>query len=138
MNPATRSFSPRAYAGYWLAALLAISQLYNAARVALDPVAYATYMGVPLAAVADAGWVWIYASRALFMGLLAGWLLWRSEFGVLRVMALLALVMPAADFYRVLQAQGSSLTLARHALIGAVLVAAWWALGRLQQRVVAN
>ncbi len=138
MNPGTRSFNPRAHAGYWLAALLAVSQLYNAVRVALDPIAFASYMGVPLAAAADAGWVWIYAGRALFMGLFAAWLLWRSEFRVLRVMAMLALVMPAGDFYQVFQAQGPHLTLARHALVGAVLVAAWWALGRLQQRAAAH
>jgi len=54
-------------AGFWLALAMVVSQLVNALRVALDPVGFAVYMGVPLATASDIGWVNIYGLRALFL-----------------------------------------------------------------------
>jgi hypothetical protein len=66
----------------------------------------------------------------LFLGLFAGFLLWTRQYRVLASMALIAVVMPLGDFWLVWQQDGSTFTLARHALIAAALVAAWFFLGR--------
>ncbi len=117
--------------GFWLALALALSQLSNAVRVAFGSHAYSAYMGLPLANPQDAAWVSVYALRALFMGSFAGYLLLTHQYRILSVMALFALVMPLGDFYLVWNAGGSATTLARHALIAVVLVAAWISLARL-------
>ena len=67
--------------GFWLAVLLALSQLVNAVRVLFGPVDYGSYMGLPLAADADASWVYVYALRAAFLGSFAGFLLWTAPGG---------------------------------------------------------
>lgn len=127
-RPAWRSI------GFWLAAALALSQLTNALRVSFGAAAYSDYMGLPLTSPEDASWVVVYALRALFMGSFAGYLLVTQRYQVLSMMALLALVMPLGDFYLVWEAGGSTGTLARHALIAGVLVAAWLSLGRLARQ----
>ncbi len=120
--------------GFWLALALALSQLANAIRVSFGAMDYSVYMGLPLQNADDVSWVFVYALRALFLGSFAGYLLWRQHYAVLRAMALFAIVMPIGDFYLVWAAQGSTGTLARHALIAAVLLAAWFSLGALVHR----
>jgi hypothetical protein len=130
MNSSQTPFRPFRNVGFWLVLLLAASQLSNAFRVALDAPAFSNYMGLPLHDFADASWVHVYALRALFLGLFAGFLLWTRQYRVLASMALIAVVMPLGDFWLVWQQDGSTFTLARHALIAAALVAAWFFLGR--------
>jgi len=120
--------------GFWLALALALSQLSNAVRVALGVQEYSAYMGLPLVSGEDSSWVYVYALRALFMGVFAGYLLIKRHYQVMSAMALFAIVMPAGDFYLVWQADGSAGTLFRHALIAAVLVAAWISLDQLARR----
>lgn len=126
---AVRSF------GFWLALILALSQLLNALRVMLGAIDYGAYMGLPLAAAADAAWIHVYALRALFLGSFAAFLLLTRRYRVLGYMALFAVVMPIGDFTLVWLAQGSNATLARHALIALVLVAAAASLMRLARRI---
>ncbi len=125
-------------AGFWLALVLALSQLANAVRVLLDPVAYSAYMGLPLNDHVDAAWVHVYALRALFLGTFAGFLLFTAQYRVLSSMALIAIAMPIGDFWLVWQANGAAATLARHALIAIVLIAAWYSLRRLADRIAAT
>lgn len=128
------SFNAMRSVGFWLAVALALSQWGNALRVVLGPVAYGDYMGLPLSAESDAAWVYVYALRALFLGSFAFFLLLTRRYGVLGHMAVIAVVMPIGDFILVLLAHGSNATLARHALIACVLVAAAISLRRLAQR----
>jgi hypothetical protein len=101
--------------GPWMAALLALSQLVNAARAVLDPGGFAAFLGLPLATPADGGFVLVYALRAAFLGLFALLLIFQRRFVVLKWFALLAVVMPAGDFLLTLQAGAPTATVARHA-----------------------
>ena len=120
--------------GFWLAVTLALSQLANAVRVVLGPIAYGDYMGLPLSADSDVAWIYVYALRAFFIGGFAAFLLLTRQYRVLGNMALIAVVMPIGDFTLVWMAHGATATLARHALIAAVLLAAAFSLKRLARR----
>ena len=136
MTISTRTtINPMKSLGYWLAVALALSQWLNALRAAMGPVAYGDYMGLPLSAESDSAWIYVYALRALFLGSFAAFLLLSGQFRVLSRMALIAIVMPVGDFILVWLAHGSNATLARHALIAGVLVAAWLSLGQLARRI---
>ena len=84
--------------GVWMATLLALSQLANAIRAVLNPAGFASNLGLPLEVQADAGFVFVYALRATFLGLFALFLIARREFAVLKWFALLAVLMPLGDF----------------------------------------
>ena len=101
--------------GPWMAALLALSQILNAARAAIDSAGFAAYFGLPLASPIDAGLVQVYGLRAAFLGLFAMFLLARREFVVLKWFALLAVVMPVGDLMLTLRAGAPTTTVARHA-----------------------
>jgi Domain of unknown function (DUF4267) len=121
------------FAGFWLAALMALLMFVNFGRSWLDPAAFAQYMGLPLEAAgagstAAAAWVKVYGLRALFIGLVVSFLLWRHDAATLRVVALLALVMSLGDAW-LAHGAGSSAWL-RHGIISGVLVLAALALQR--------
>lgn len=101
--------------GLWMAVLLGLSQLVNAARALADPGGFATYLGLPLSVAADAGLIKVYGLRAAFLGLFALVLVLRREFVVLKWYALFAVLMPAGDFLLTLQAGAPTATVARHA-----------------------
>lgn len=114
--------------GFWLALLLVAAQLINAVRAQLDPVGFASYLGIPLIDAQDQGWVAIYGLRTLFVGTLALYLLVSRQIRALASLALIALVLPLGDLWLVHQAHAPTATLLRHAAIGLILLAAWHAL----------
>lgn len=115
------------HAGFWMASLLALMMLLNAARTFIDPAAFSAYMGLPADDATALAWVKVYGIRALFIGLLAAWLLARRDAGTLQVLSLLALVMPLGDAWLVYAAGGG--TVWRHLLTATVLLIAAVTLG---------
>lgn len=100
--------------GVWMAALLGLSQLVNAGRAVLDPAGFASYLGLPLAASADAGLLSIYALRATFLGLFALLLIARRDLVALKWFAVVAVLMPLGDFALTYSAGAPTATVARH------------------------
>lgn len=110
--------------GFWLAIPLAALQALNVFRAVHDPAGFAVYFGAPLAAPADAAWVFVYAARTLFITLLATGFLIRGNLSALAWTTIAALVMPLGDLY-VAHAAGAPMgTLLRHAAIFLYLVVA--------------
>jgi hypothetical protein len=105
---------PLYYIGFGLVLAMALLQAYFAISAYLDPAAFALSRGTTLAATDDADWVRIYASRTLFIALLLGYLLWRSQFRVLKWAALLGTLMPVTDAVLAYQAGATSGIVARH------------------------
>ena len=99
----------------WLVFLLGIYMLVNTVRVVIDPVGFASYMGLPLADPRDTAFVHVYALRAAFLGLCALALLWRGDMRALSVFATVALVMPLGDATLTALHGAPPLTVARHA-----------------------
>jgi hypothetical protein len=106
-----------------MALVLAISQLINAGRTALDPVGFATYLGFPLATPADAALVQVYGLRAAFIGLFALALIALREFTVLKWFALLAVLMPLGDLLLTIRAGAPVSVVSRHAAYVAYIMA---------------
>jgi hypothetical protein len=105
--------------GFWLAVPMALLQAVNAVRAVIDPAGFADYLGAPLAAEADAAWVFVYATRTAFVALLVAGLLLRGQLGALSWIALAALVMPLGDAWIAYTAGAPTATVARH--LGIVL-----------------
>ena len=85
------------YVGFGLVLAMALLQAYFAVSAYVDPESFAGSRGTTLATSEDADWVRIYASRTLFIALLLGYLLWRSQFTVLKWAAILGTVMPVTE-----------------------------------------
>lgn len=114
-TPMPTQSAPWRSVGVWMAAALAMSQIINAVRAAMDPAGFATYLGLPLASAADAGIVHVYALRALFLGLFALFLVLKREFSVLKWFALIAVLMPLGDLLLTSRSGAPTATVARHA-----------------------
>jgi hypothetical protein len=112
---AWQAVAPWRSVGVWMAGLLALSQLINAGRAAIDPGGFATYLGLPLAAPADAGLVHVYALRTLCLGLFAVILIVTREFVALKWFALAAVLMPLGDLVLTYRAGAPTSVVARHA-----------------------
>jgi Domain of unknown function (DUF4267) len=123
------------FAGFWLAAAMALLMLVNFARTMSDPAGFSVYMGLPMKDAADAAWVQVYGFRALFIGLLVVFFLIRVDPASLKGVAALAIVMALGDAWLVSRAGGSTTT--RHLATAAVLVLAAWALHRWQAALAA-
>ena len=119
--------------GFYLAFLIVIAQLTNGVRGLIDPMAFASYFGLPSN---DGAWVQVYALRALFLGAFAAALLWRREISALRWMSLIALLLPLGDLYLVWNAGATTPILVRHALIALVLLTTFVSLHRWLARAV--
>jgi hypothetical protein len=100
--------------GFWLVLVMGLIQAVYSARAFVDPEEFAVYRGTALAAVADAEWVRIYASRTLFVALTIGFLLVRRDLASLKWIALLGIVMPASDALLAFQSGASSAVVGRH------------------------
>lgn len=124
--------------GFWLALLIVLAQLINATRGFSNAGNFAGYFGAPLNSDGQTAWVHIYAWRALFMALLAGVLLATKQIRALSLMALIAVLMPIGDLWVVVQAGASTATIARHAVIGVVLLITWFSLSRWSQANTAH
>ena len=120
--------------GFWLALLMIVSQAANALRATFDPVGFAGYLGLPLAAGVDPSWVQVYGLRTTFIALLAGWLLATRQIRTLSLVALLAVFIPVGDLWLVWQADGPAAKLARHSLLAIFVLATWFFLRRWSVR----
>lgn len=125
-----RRFRSARTAGFWLAAAIAALQGVNAVRTALDPQGFASYMGLPVDRPSALDWVQDYGLRAAFIALLTTVLLARSEFAVLRWMALIALSMPLGDAWLTASAGAGAPIVGRHLAIALFLLVAAHFLGR--------
>lgn len=110
-------------AGPWMAAAGAALMFFNTARAFADPGGFARYLGMPLADLADAGLVNVYALRALFVGVLVILLLAAREGRALALLAFAAVVMPVGDAVLTFQAGAPAATVARHIGIALFLLA---------------
>jgi hypothetical protein len=128
--------APYRFAGFWLAAAMALLMLVNFARTMTDPAGFSAYMGLPVQDAANLAWVQVYGLRALFIGLLVLFFLLRRDPASLKGLALLALVMALGDALLVLRAGGG--TVARHLATAGVLVLAGWALHRWEAALAAR
>lgn len=108
--------------GVWLALLGATYLLINVVRVGLDRVAFAAFLGLPLATPADAGWVVIYASRTAALAILALYLLARGQLRSLAVLASAGALISASDAVLTGSFGAGPGTVARHVATTAVLL----------------
>lgn len=93
-----------------IAALMAL----NTWRAYSDPAGFAGYFGLEGAADDNPAFVYVYASRALFLALVTATLIAKQQFRAIAYFAAVAIVMPVADAIQVAQASGSPATVARH------------------------
>jgi hypothetical protein len=106
--------SPWRSVGVWMSILIAALMALNSWRAYSDPAAFAAYFGVEGAADGSAAFVYVYASRALFLGLVTAVLIARQQFRALAWFALVAILMPVADAIQVAQSGGPPAIIARH------------------------
>jgi hypothetical protein len=109
-----RMSKPWRSVGVWMAVLIALLMALNTWRASSDPAAFARYFGVEAAADAHPAFVYVYASRAFFLGAITGVLLWQRQFVALAWFAGIAITMPLADAALVAHSGGSSAIIARH------------------------
>ncbi len=122
MTARTLSPNPLRAPGYWLAAAIALLQAFNAVRAFTDPAGFAAYLGLPLDAGADAGWVFIYGLRTAFIALAVAALLFTRNMAALTWSAAAGIVMPVGDALLAQRAGAPTATVARHAAIAVYLV----------------
>jgi hypothetical protein len=121
-------------AGYWMVAIMALLMLVNFGRALLDPVGFAAYVGLPISGDDQAGFVHLYAFRALFLGLFAAFLVWSDQTKTLMWFALIAVVMPIGDAILTARAGAGLPTVGRHIGIAVFLLATAFALNRMAIR----
>lgn len=122
-------------AGVVLVALMAILQCFYAGYAFFDPASFAALRGTDLVAAGDTDWVWIYASRTLFVALIMGYLLFLQNYGVLKWAAIIGLVMPVTDGYLAYAAQASNQVVWKHAATAVYLLVTFWVLQSLTRRL---
>lgn len=122
--------SPYRSIGFWLAIVIGLSQAINAVRAFADPAAFATYVGLPLQDMADAGFVQIYGLRAGFIALLVLLFAALKRIDAMAWMALAAIVMPIGDTILVMNAGAPQATIIRHIAIGLFVLVTFMMLRR--------
>lgn len=110
--------------------ILIVYILFNAVRATLGPVDFADYYGLPLVDPGNTAFVFVYAIRALFLGVFGLGLLIRRDFNGLALYALVASLMPLGDAILVGVEGGPTGTVVRHVLTAVFLVATWYMLRR--------
>ena len=80
-----------------LTGAIALLRALNAARAFAAPAGFPDYMGLPLAAPQDAGFVMVYGLRAAFIALAVAALMATRNVAALAVIAAAGLVMPIGD-----------------------------------------
>lgn len=108
-------------AGAWMSVLVALLMLVNCWRATSDPAGFARYFGVAAAADADPAFIYVYASRALFLAMITAILLWKRQLAALGYFAAAAIIMPICDAIQVQQAGGAIPIVARHLATAAYL-----------------
>lgn len=107
--------------GEWMALAGATLMLVNAVRAVVDPAAFAAYLGTPLSSPEDAPLVFVYALRALFIGLTVIGLVIARQRLALAIVAGVAVVMPVGDAFVTAQAGAASAIVIRHVVIALFL-----------------
>lgn len=121
-EPAIAPTFPWRSPAVWLSMLIAVMMAYNAVQAFTDPVAFAARFGLAGAADAHSGFIWVYASRALFLAVVTAVLVAAQQFRALGLFALAAVVMPVADALQVSAASGPDSVVIRHVAIAVYLV----------------
>lgn len=116
--------------GFWMAAVLVIYILFNAVRAVQNPVDFALYYGLPLVDETNSAFVFVYAIRALFLGVFGLALIIRMKWQALALFALVAVVMPLGDALLVAQQGGAPSIVIRHGLTAGFLLLTWFFLNR--------
>jgi hypothetical protein len=96
-NPSPIVSSPWRSPGIWMIVILIGYILFNAVRSVLNPAEFASYYGLPLVSRDNDAFVFVYAIRALFLGLFGLGLLIRKQYSALALYALIGSVMPLGD-----------------------------------------
>jgi Domain of unknown function (DUF4267) len=109
-----KASSPWRSVGVWMAVLIALLMALNTWRAASNPAAFVRYFGIEAAADAHPAFVYVYASRAFFLGAITAVLLWKRQFAGLALFAGVAILMPIADAILVAWSGGNSAIVARH------------------------
>ena len=110
--------------GVWIAIMGGILMAANAMRATIRPVAFAEYLGLPLADARDAALIRVYALRAAFVTLTLIILLAAENTKLLGAVCLAAVVMAAGDAWLTSHAKAKPSTIARHVAIATLLLAA--------------
>jgi Na+-transporting methylmalonyl-CoA/oxaloacetate decarboxylase beta subunit len=114
-NEVANGASPWRSVGVWMSVLIAALMALNTWRAYSDPAGFAAYFGIEGAADGNPAFVYVYASRALFLAAVAVTLIATQQFRALGYFALVAIIMPATDAALVMQAGGAPAIIARHA-----------------------
>lgn len=125
-------------AGFWMVALGGVFMAVNGVRAFNNPVAFATYLGLPLAAPGDAALIHIYALRALFIAMLVAALLATRQRLALALLSACAIVMPVGDLLLTSAAVAPMSTVLRHAAIAIYLLITALALWLRSEKVGAG
>jgi hypothetical protein len=127
MTPETSTIQPfYTFAGFWLSLVMGLLMYVNAFRTLTDPVRFSRYMGLPISDEKAVAWVRVYGLRALFIGLLVTYFLFKLDPGSLRWIAAMAIPLALGDAWLVKSTGGK--TANRHLMIAAVLVVSSYAL----------
>jgi hypothetical protein len=108
--------------GIALSVIIALYILFNVARATLDPAGFAAAFGAPLADPRDAGFVFVYAVRSLFLSAIVLVLLAMRQIRAVALFALTAVLMPLGDAAIAASAGASTLRIAIHLGIGGLLL----------------
>jgi Domain of unknown function (DUF4267) len=121
MDHRQHKHTPWRSAGVWMATLIAFFMALNTWRSASDPAGFARYFGIAAAGEGHPAFVYVYASRAFFLGLITAILIWRHQFTALTWFAGTAIIMPLSDAWQVSQADGGNAIVMRHLAVAAYL-----------------
>lgn len=132
-TPSATVASPWRSVGVWMTIFLIVYILFNAVRSVLNPADFAVSFGLPLTSVGGSGFVFVYAIRALFLGLFGIALLVRRNYSGLALFVLVASVMPIGDATLVSLAGGPTGTVIRHIVTAGFLLLTWFFIRRWMQ-----
>ena len=129
------TYKAQKIAGTILVALMAILQGFYAIYAFIDPASFALTRGTELVALGDMDWIWIYASRTLFVSLIIGYLLYLKNYDILKWAAIIGLVMPVTDGFLAYEAQAATQLIIKHAATAVYLLVTFWVLQSLTRRL---
>jgi Domain of unknown function (DUF4267) len=135
---AATALSPWRSVGIWMSAILIGYILFNALRSTLDPVSFAAYYGLPLGGDDTNAFVFVYAIRALFLGLFGLALVVSRSYRALALFALVGAVMPIGDAILVAATGGGTGTVIRHSLTAVFLLLTGYFVQRWARRAAAT
>ena len=127
MTPDPASNQPiYTFAGFWLSVVMGVLMYVNAWRTLFDPVKFSRYMGLPVTEGHAIPWIRVYGLRALFIGMLVTYFLFKQDPHSLQWIAAMAIPLALGDAWLVKSTGGK--TASRHVIIAVVLVISTYAL----------